>query len=391
MNMIYKMGIFIWTLITTQPVRLENVALVGDEGVVSEGFANALEMDAEGWVQLSSYAEVPHPKGIQRIDRAAAVRLENSFNGFMGKLGRLFRGVPVYRGHPDVPERKAEYPDDAAYGWVQALQARADGLYGRIDFNPAGKALVENKSYRFPSPYWEASPVGMENGKTIYQPHTLLSVGLTNRPRIPVQALANDDAGDKGTIMNKEIIAALLGMAATATEADITNKINELRGGPARITTLENSETTLKTTLTSEQAEHGKTREKLTTLEANAKKAIEQRNSLALENALEAGRITPAEKEEWNVKLTTDWETNSAALLKKAKGMKTRTALENSAGSRRGTSGENAQDIAAAKFRAEVVKLENSGLNHHEAWMNAQAAHPALYAAMENAGDEENS
>lgn len=374
-----RMAALLW-----RGAKLENVALVADEGAVAEGMANAMEIGADGWTQLTIFAEVPHPLGIQRVNRAACERMENSFKSLLGKLKRGFRGVPVYIGHPDVPSRKEEFPDDKAYGWVQELQTREDGLYARIDWSGPGKALVENKHYRFPSPYWDASAAGSRNGKTIFEPHTLLSVGLTNQPRIAVQALANSETINEGNEMNLAIIAALLGLGSTATEAEVTTKINELRGGAGRLSALENSESALKTSLEGEKTAREAAEAKLTGQSETVSKLAQSRVSIAMENAVETGRITPAQKAEWKAKLETNFDLHYAEMQKARSGMKSKTSLENS-GSRRGAFGAE-QEQAMAQFRKEVVALENSGMNHHDAWLAAKAAHPALYGAMEDSG-----
>lgn len=311
MNTIHKTMIFIWALLTMRPVRLENVALAPDDGtaMVGAGLANDLKAEEE-WFQITPIGEFQHPRGLQRIDKAAVEKMENSFHSVLQKLKRRFRGVPIYRGHPDVPGLANEYTDDKAYGWITDLQAREDGLYGKAEWSPEGADMVKSKHYRFPSGYWDAAVVSEVKGMKIYQPHTLLSVGLTNRPRIPVQALANSEIQQKENEMNREIIAALLGLAATATEADITTKITELRGLPTRVSALENAETTTKGEIEKANAAKKTADEKL----ANVAK---ERNRLALENAISAGRLTPAEKKEWEAKLEADYDTNAPLLEKK--------------------------------------------------------------------------
>jgi hypothetical protein len=363
--------------------RLANVAMVADEGaVVAEGFANEV-VPGEEWIQLSPYGEFPHPKGIQRVTKESAQAMENSFRSLLGKLKRRFRGVPVYRGHPDVPEVKDEYPDDQAYAWLENIEARDDGLYGKPNWSGPGAEMVKNRAYRFPSCYWDAKEAGVDkkSGKKIYEPTTLLSVGLTNQPRIPVQALANAETETKENEMNREVMAALLGLAATATEADITNKITELRGLPTRVSALENAETATKESLKTITA----ARDAATTKLANVAK---ERNRLALENAIAAGRLTPAEKADWEAKLDADYETNAALLAKKEKAMKTSSRLGNIGERRTGLA--NAQEIASGKFNAEVAKNKAAGMAHHDAYMAAKEAHQDLYNAM-SASEEENS
>lgn len=145
----------------------------------------------EEWLQLSPYGDYPHARGVQRIDRAAAEAMVAQFDSFTGRAGRLFGGVPFYAGHPDLPGA-SELADRKAYGWVVELAAREDGLYGRVKWSDAGLDLLRNAHYRFLSPFWEAKEIAVEAGRRIYRPVTLLSVGLTNQPNIPVKPLANE-------------------------------------------------------------------------------------------------------------------------------------------------------------------------------------------------------
>ena len=39
-----------------------------------------------------------------------------------------------------------------AQGWIISLQARADGIWGEVEWNTAGRALVAEKAYRHISP-----------------------------------------------------------------------------------------------------------------------------------------------------------------------------------------------------------------------------------------------
>ena len=142
------------------------------------------------WLQLSPYGDFSHARGLQRVDRAAAETLVAQFNSFRGRLGRLFGGIPFYIGHPDVPSA-SELADRKAYGWVNELEAREDGLYGLVKWSDAGLDLLRNAHFKYLSPYWEAREVGNENGRRVYQPVALVSVGLTNQPNIPVRPLAN--------------------------------------------------------------------------------------------------------------------------------------------------------------------------------------------------------
>ena len=143
------------------------------------------------YLQLSPVGIFPHARGYQNVDAGALSALVKNFNSFLARLGRRFAGVPFYIGHPDVPGYENIYTDRKAYGWIMDLELREDGLYGWPKWSAAGQDLIANGHFKFLSPYWEATKIGMKDGKPMFRPTVLISVGLTNEPNLPVLPLAN--------------------------------------------------------------------------------------------------------------------------------------------------------------------------------------------------------
>jgi phage I-like protein len=366
----------IWRLLTTQPVRLANETHAG--GML--GLANEVRA-TEDWFQVTPIGDFRHAQGLQRVDVKAVEAMANEFNSIAGKVQRTFVGRPIWIGHHDLAPK--EYPDSKAYGWINAMEARADGLYAKAKWTPQGKELLESGAYKFHSPYWDVEKIGQENGRTVYRPKKLISAGLTNEPNIPVQPLANEKEHNVETTIEIAALVALLGLANTATKADVTTAITSLKTEAGKVTGLANDKSSTDTALANERTavaaektEHGKTKTAL----ANV---IAQRNELALANAIAAGRITPAEKADWATKLAADWDENSKALANKKKTLKTESALGNDAGSRRMTL---ANTQAAAQFREKVeTRMANTKCLYAEAWNAVKAEHPALFEEMDAA------
>lgn len=63
-----------------------------------------------------------------------------------------------------------------ARGWIDQMQARADGIWAHVDWTNAGRALMEDKSYRFVSPVFKHA----ESGEV----RVIKSVALTNNPNL---------------------------------------------------------------------------------------------------------------------------------------------------------------------------------------------------------------
>jgi phage I-like protein len=153
---------------------------------------NGFTVAADGWVQISPYGDFPHPKGLQRVDKASAQIMINDFNSTSSRLGNLFRGLPFYIGHPDAPPPICDsWPDKSAYGWIKKLDARDDGFYGQVKWNAGGIDIIENAKFMYLSPAWYPKPIGKNGSGTVMQPVILKSVGFVNDPNIPVMPLAN--------------------------------------------------------------------------------------------------------------------------------------------------------------------------------------------------------
>lgn len=367
---------FIWALLMAPRVVLANEAggkLIGLANEVSDG----------EWIQLTPKGDFKHPEGIQRIDDESLKTMENSFRSLAGKMGRRFGGAPVFIGHPDVKQFANEYPDKKSYAWVQDVEARSDGLYGRMDWSEPGKELIKNKHYRFHSPVFDGKEIGVENGRKVYRPVRFISAGLTNTPRLPVPALANESDADeaeetktKEREMKLEAVAALVGLANTATEQEVTAKINELSGAAGKVTTLSNEKSTADTALNAEKTEHGKTK-------AAAEAAIKQRNTIVLDNAVRAGQITPADREATEKELNADFE-GTVKKLANSKGMKTESRLKG-AGHRRVTL-SNDEDQAMRQRGAKVKTLVNEklskGMSYDDAYRAVRLENAALFEEM---------
>lgn len=109
-----------------------------------------------------------------------------------------------------------------AAGWVTELEARADGLWGKVDWTPRAQQLVADREYRFISPALMADAAGVVRG--------VARASLTNNPNLTLVAL-NAAGATKDTLpMNPEFMAELLkllGLPDTADAPTILAKIRE--------------------------------------------------------------------------------------------------------------------------------------------------------------------
>lgn len=133
----------------------------------------------------------------------------------------------------DYEHQTYEGGEAPAAGWVKELQARPDGIWGRVEWTERGKVYVTNREYRYLSP---VIMVSKESRRVM----DLVAVGLTNVPRInDFPPLTNKGDQDMNWL---EKLKAALGLEAGASEeqavAAVEKTLNSARGLMATLRTL---------------------------------------------------------------------------------------------------------------------------------------------------------
>lgn len=156
----------------------------------------------------------------QTFTREAAARIANEL---AADVAAGNPGIPVYQGHPDVPNLAAKYPDKGALGWVKRIDLSNEGCTLTVEWD-----RFPGKGFGWFSPYWFGEKTGLDNqGKTIVAVDHIASIGLVNNPNISEFRLPNESAEDKqkGKNMNREELIALLGLPPEATDDQIKEAI----------------------------------------------------------------------------------------------------------------------------------------------------------------------
>lgn len=99
-----------------------------------------------------------------------------------------------------------------ARGWIVEMQARADGLWGRVEWTAAGRALVADRAYRGISP---AMAVDKRDKATV---RAVLRASLVNNPNLNLATLHSKQEGSSVDLVK---LRASLGLAEDADEAAI--------------------------------------------------------------------------------------------------------------------------------------------------------------------------
>lgn len=338
-----------------------------------------IDESQDDWICLSPYGEYPNEHGLQIVDRQAAEDMVTEFNSFLGRLGNLFRGRPIYRGHPDA--RPDLWPDDTRYGRINALEARNDGLYAKVAWNDLGRRNKQEGYWVYPSPAWNFKDIG--DGKI--RPYRVKSAGLTNTPNIfesvPVtNSRTEGNKKQKEEAVNQEEhkkACEALGLDPTKTTPEqLISAINTLKTEKETATNADKNPAIVAANDAAKKAEDDKK-----AAEDKAKKAVETAINVRLDHELEKGVITAAEKESLAKKFAEDY----AGLDKELKDKK---AAVNTKSLGLSPSGKDLSDASKRRiaYNARVDELFAAGCKSIDEVITRMRSNPedaALLAAME--------
>lgn len=182
-------------------------------------------------------------------------------------------------------ELKGPQGDPApAHGWIKKLKALNGAIVAEVEWTEDGARLVTSKAYRYVSP---AFLHRRDDGRVA----RLLSVGLTNRPNLDLPALNRTTTPE--TRMDLAAIAAALGIATSATDADVITAINSLQSSaktpdPTKFVPRADLDAALNRATTAEK-----------TLAEQATQATAARSIALIDQGVKDGKIAPASKEHY--------------------------------------------------------------------------------------------
>ena len=182
-----------------------------------------------------------------------------------------------------------------ARGWISALEARPEGLFGKVEWLPDAIAALAAKAYRYISPtFWRG-----EDGVSA---RLMKGAALVTSPALGMPAVASANPhGEKSMLKD---LQALLGLAETASAADAIAAIAALKAGdPTKFVPKAQYEQTA-TALSALQAE----------VDSGKKAAQAVRCSTLVEDAVKAGKIAPAAKDQYLALAAADYDLTKAAI-----------------------------------------------------------------------------
>lgn len=396
-----------------------NAALAECSELTSSNAVTLAAVPADGWYLISPTGTFPDPDRsyVQVFGEEQARDVVSTFNSFAGRAARhiknLWHGagftdsIPIFEGHSD--RDRDRWPTMNRLGDITDLRADQAGLWGMVTWNAAGLAKRTREFGPLkPSPvYWHEKP---DATGRVY-PAMLESVGLVRIPNIATaptwtaNALpgpAPEENQNQNDMKHREQLIALLGLKSDADDAAIQSSLDahgaKVTSTANALSAAEAAKADLETQLSTANAakdqllqdvESAKTANATLVTERDTLKSTNETlttaNAALIEGALDvaerAGAITPAERPDFKVKLTT---ANSAATtlteLKTRKAMNTQPVIIN--GQRTDLSTANARADAYEKAITERMKVDNIDRDAAVAKVKADPAYAALFAAM---------
>lgn len=192
-----------------------------------------------------------------------------------------------------------------AAGWIEELELRENGIWGRVNWTPKGGERVANKEYRF------LSPVFFFDGTTL-EIIALCSVGLVHQPNLTLTALNNRGKTQEQSM--KTVLAAL-GLTETATEAEALTAVNALKDDRQKALNAADMPSLEKFVPRAQHDEIVKALNTAQTKLADQEKAAnETRVAELIDGAVKAGKIAPAAKDHFAAIALNNFDATKAAI-----------------------------------------------------------------------------
>jgi phage I-like protein len=197
-----------------------------------------------------------------------------------------------------------------AAGWIKHLEARADGLWARVEWTPQAREYLANREYRYFSPVLRLDPGSR-------RPTVLMHLGLTNVPAIkslpPLVAKAGGESPAAGVDLTApgvmvakeeetetmEELKCLVGLKPEAGEPELSARVLEVFRELAAALDLpgEASASRLKGAVAALKAGAHRFSEVQEELEALKERVARETAVQVVEEALKVGKVAPAQKD----------------------------------------------------------------------------------------------
>jgi phage I-like protein len=259
---------------------------------------------------------------------------------------QMSAGLPIDYDHATdfgAPEGR---PAPAA-GWIRELALRDGAVWGRVEWTARAADSIAAREYRYVSPVFQFDP---KDGSVT----RLLRAGLTNNPNLQLTAIAASRATAASTRKESmevptQELCELLNLDGDPTASEVLARVRELRAAASAVAAHAHDPARYVAIAEFERA--------LTELNALKAQRARERATHTVEDAIRAGKLTPAQRE-WAI----------AYCAADARGFQAFVAKQPSIiGENVGLSGEPPADSRAGALNpAELAICAQLGLKHSE-------------------------
>lgn len=177
--------------------------------------------EAPEWVHL-----LPTSDGmVQTNDARGPYHVANAEQIIAASFANTDR-LPIDENHATDLAAPKGFPAPAR-GWIVEMQARADGIWGKVEWSVEGRAMLTARAYR------DLSPVIALPNKASKSVTGILRASLVNRPNFRGLVSLNQETDDMSF---QKTMAGVLGLSADASQADISTALTTLKDGGATTT-----------------------------------------------------------------------------------------------------------------------------------------------------------
>jgi phage I-like protein len=185
--------------------------------MTARGIGQPIALNAEGaapdWIML-----IPAGAGgvLSTVDGRGPFRVADAAKLAIHSMAAAGGQILIDENHAtDLAAPKGE--PAPARGWIKELQARADGIWGRVEWSAAGAALMADRAYRFISP-----ALLCDRADNVL---ALLRASLVNSPNLRGMAALHQQETSMDFLAK---LRALLGLDEGADEAAVMAKLESM-------------------------------------------------------------------------------------------------------------------------------------------------------------------
>lgn len=371
------------------------IAIANEFSIVDRA-ANG-ELTPADWVWVE-FGEFPCSAGLQVVNAETAAAIANELDE--AAKSPLFRGRPVYIGHPDHKAFRDRYKDTRSYARVWKATVANEKLGFRMTWGKKGTEMVSDGEFDTFSPHWDVSIANAADGQPprLY-PTKLKSLGMTNMPNIEgVSPIANEEEEDNMNLLER--LVALIGKDDVKTDDEVIGFVQSaITGLKAIYDSLEmrwKAEDAARAVANEAEGLAGELAALLGVLDGKlqvsianealvdgtkaelsvANERFEAAVNMLVGGAIATGRIAPADKDVWSGKLRDDFVSVANELDAIEPGTAMHVASETAArGAHRPELGhpQAARRASAIRSRALSIANENTGMSWQQCWEQAES------------------